>query len=222
MRSEAWKRLKVAAFVLVGGLVSSAALALPWDLDMVDSQNVKAYERLMAPLPDGVNPQPNLLSPKSYVWVGDQIAMRDPNHSQIDPEVATMHAPFPDSDAARETGGKMYGIYCTPCHGDGTTLGPLAADGKFPKGIIPVLTGPNGRLHTKTDGWIYYTIRNGSFAGAKLVPGVVANTQFMPPYGYMMTETEQWSLVYYLRTLPGSTYDIAPPAPATTPTENPK
>jgi len=49
--------------VAAAGLaLSGQALAMPWDLDMVDAETVKAYERAMAPLPAGVMSQPNLLT----------------------------------------------------------------------------------------------------------------------------------------------------------------
>jgi mono/diheme cytochrome c family protein len=197
-------RIALGACVLGGlALASSAALALPWDVDMVDQVNIKAYERKMEPLPDGVVAQPNILSPKSYVMVDGQLALRDQNHKPTDPEAATITSPFPADAASLATGQKMYGIYCTPCHGDGITLGALSQPGRVP--AIPQLAGPDGRLHRLTDGWVYYTIRNGSVS------------QIMPPYGYTMTETEQWSLVQYLRTLDNGQYVPPEPTPAPAP-----
>jgi mono/diheme cytochrome c family protein len=174
--------------------MSSVALGMPWDLDMVDSLAVKAYEAIMRPLPDGVVSQPSVLSPKTT----------ERAYGHTDPEVAGLVNPLPADQASLDRGEKMYGIYCTPCHGDGQNLGPLSAPGRVP--AIPVLTGADGRLHRLTDGWVYVTIRKGSLS------------QIMPPYGFMMSDTEMWSLVHYLRTMPGSAY--VPPAPTeTTPAE---
>ena len=204
--------LATSAFVLAGLGVGSVAFGLPWDVDMVDGFQVKGYEvqRVvdgkaigMQGLPDGIVAQPNLISPKSYGFLGPDGTpqMRTPDHKQTDPEVATLAPPFPPSDKALATGEKMFKTYCTPCHGDGKTLGPLSAPGRVP--AIAVLAGPDGRLQRQTDGWVYYTIKNGSVS------------QIMPPYGYMMTETEMWSLVHYLRTLDNGQYvPPAPPAPA--------
>ncbi len=82
----------------------------------------------------------------------------------------------------------MYGIYCTPCHGDGVVVGAVGEPGRFP-GVVP-LAGPRGIAKSRTDGWIYLTIRNG---GA-----------IMPNYGWAMSDEEMWAIVDYVRTLPNA------------------
>ena len=89
----------------------------------------------------------------------------------------------------------MYNIYCTPCHGDGETVGPVGEPGRFP-GVVS-LAGAAGVAKLRTDGWIYLTIRNG---GA-----------IMPYYGWAMSDDEIWATVHYIRTMPNSQY--IPPAP---------
>lgn len=176
--------------VVVAGLAAStAAFGLPWDVDMVDGQGVKAYERLMRPLPAGVVAQPNLISPKSY----------EPVFPQGSPEANALTSPYGDGPEMQAEGRKMYEIYCTPCHGDGVKLGPLSLPGRVP--IIPALAGSAGRLANLSDGRVYMTIREGS------------PSKVMPPYGYMMTDREQWSIVHYLRTLDNGAYK--PPASGT-------
>ena len=54
----------LAMMVLSG--VSTAAWALPWNVDMVDSDAVKAYEQEMRTLPQGVVAQPNALTPLGW------------------------------------------------------------------------------------------------------------------------------------------------------------
>lgn len=183
--------------IVAGGVGVSAGVAfgLPWDIDMADSQAVKAFEQPMRPLPEGSVPQPNTLAPKGYAT----------NFAPMAAEAAAARSPIDATPENLALGERMYGIYCTPCHGDGVNLGPLAAPGRVP--AIPVLSGADGRLKNLSDGWVYSTIRNGSVS------------QIMPPYGYMMTEYEMWSVVLYMRTLEGAAF-VPPAAPA--PTENPQ
>ncbi len=182
------------ALMVVAGLAgSTAAFGLPWDVDMVDGATVKAYEQLMRPLPLGVVSHPSVESPKSY----------QPVYPQTSPEASAIVSPYDDSPELRAEGVKMYGIYCTPCHGDGVKLGPLSLPGRVP--IIPALSGSAGRLPTLSDGRVYMTIREGS------------PSKIMPPYGYAMTDREQWSIVHYLRTLDNGAYKPPAPAPAEAP-----
>jgi mono/diheme cytochrome c family protein len=183
-------RRQLRAF-LVAALVlgtSSVALGLPWDVDMVDTRAVKAYERAMPGLPVGTVSQPNLTSPIGY----------SPNLRRESPEGQALVNPLPDDEATRAKGQAMMATYCAPCHGaDGINLGPVAQPGRVP-GVVP-LAGPAGIVKLRTDGWLYLTIRNG---GA-----------IMPSYSWAMSDTEMWSLVRYLRTLPNS--QPPPPAPVT-------
>lgn len=182
--------LAVAAVIVAGLAGSTAAFGLPWDVDMVDGQQVKGYEQVMRPLPAGVVAQPNSISPKSY----------QPVYPQTSPEAAAMMSPYDDGPELQAEGRKMYDIYCTPCHGDGAKLGPLALPGRVP--IIPALSGSAGRLANLTDGRVYMTIRHGS------------PSKVMPAYGYTMTDREQWSIVAYLRTMDNGAYKPPAAAPA--------
>jgi mono/diheme cytochrome c family protein len=168
------------AAVVVGLTVSwSAAFGLPWDLDMVDSQAVKAYEQPMRPLPDAVAAQGNMVSPKHFIR----------NYANTkDPAAASLKSPFEATEQSVAKGMVMYKTYCSPCHGDdGVHLGMLAQPKRVPG--VPPLAGPESRITTTNlnDGNIYLTIRNGSLS------------KIMPPYGYMMKEEEMWSIVQFLR-----------------------
>lgn len=187
------RTLKGAA--LVAGLgFGSTAFALPWNLDMVDSQAVKAYERYMAPLPDGVMSQENLLTPvayrRAYPW-----RATEPGAPETWQLVKTMNNPFSSGPEDLELGARMYEVYCAPCHGDGVNLGPVSEKG-YPG--VAILGGDAGVLKTKSDGHVFYTIYRGSLSG------------LMPAYGYAMTEEEMWSIVSYMR---ASFPNSAAPAP---------
>lgn len=175
-----------AGAVLAGLGWSAVAVALPWNLDMVDSDAIKAYEAEMRPLPEGVMSQDHLLTPAAYQknWVRETA------------EGQALTNPYTTDDAFLAQGEKMYGVYCAPCHGgDGVNLGAVAAPGRYP--AVAVLAGPTGRLKNLTDGHVYLTVRNGG--------GI------MPRYGWAMNDSEMWSVVSYMR---ASFEDSAAPAPA--------
>lgn len=174
-----------AGLVLLSLGVSTAAFGLPWDIDMADSKALDAYRLLMKGLPEGVVAQENVLTPTRFT----------PSLDRNTPEGQALTAPFPATPEVLAEGQRMYGIYCTPCHGDGQNLGPVAEPGRFP-GVVP-LAGPAGVAKMRTDGWIYNTIR---FGGA-----------VMPAYGWAMNDHEMWSIVHYLRTMPQSQYRAPTP-----------
>lgn len=166
--------------------VSTAAFGLPWDVDMADSRNVKAYERDMGTLPEGVVAQRNLASPTHHA----------PNFVRGSAEGEALGNPLPDDAATRALGQRMFGVYCTPCHGaDGASGGPVTSGpGRVPPATP--LTGPLGRAKSVSDGWLYLTIRNGS--------------AIMPSYSWAMTDDEMWAVVRHVRTLPGARFQTTP------------
>lgn len=175
---------KVAGLTALVALSSTVAFGLPWDIDMADSQSVKAYEKEMIPVPSDSVPQAHVLTPAPKV----------PNVALGSAAMNTLKSPLEVNDANTELGKKMYDTYCTPCHGSGTELGPVSKNG-YPG--IAMLAGSGGRLKAIPDGRLYVTIRNGY--------------GLMPAYGWAMNDTEMWALVQFARTLPTSKY--VPPAP---------
>jgi mono/diheme cytochrome c family protein len=179
--------LTIGVTLLATTVVSGVAFGLPWDTDMANSESIKAYEAPMAPLPAGVVAQPNMLSP-------DIASM---NYDRMTPEGQALQSPF---DADLVLGEKMYSIYCSHCHGDGTTLGAVAygPQNKTPHGLpaVHLFGTPPKMASLRSDGYIYLTIRNG---GA-----------IMPRHGYAMSDREMWAVVSYLRSQPGGAYALAP------------
>lgn len=185
----------VRGFVFLAGMAaSSVAWALPWHIDMADAEMFKAYEREMAGLPEGVMSQQNLLTPIAYRR----------NYARGSEVGEALTNPLDSSDAAvLERGERMYGVYCTPCHGDGVNLGPVAQPGRYP--AVAVLAGDGGRLQHVSDGWVYLTLRNGG--------------GLMPAYGHAMNDDEMWSVVAWMRaTLPNAAAPVPEP-PAEAPSE---
>lgn len=199
-------RRPVAASAAVAScLFSAAALGLPWDVDMADSQAKDGYtcweyttndagERIcadsMRTLPEGVVSQPNILTPNAYTV----------DYDKMDERWATLTNPVASSPEALATGERMYAIYCTPCHGKVVNNGIPELGNVSKAGLNGVvgLVGATGVLKDRTDGHVYRVIRKGN--------------AIMPAYGWAMTDQEMWSLVHYLRTLNGGAY--VPPAPA--------
>jgi mono/diheme cytochrome c family protein len=96
---------------------------------------------------------------------------------------AARRNPIPASADSVRTGGELFTIYCTPCHGtSGQGDGPVST--KF----VPPADLTNPELHkVRTDGyWQSYL----SVGGA-----------VMPSYAEALTAEERWHVVNYLRTL---------------------
>jgi len=194
MRSLSTIRGVRAVLVAAGLAVSATALAFPWDFDMADSQSFKAYEIAMVPPPEGSVAQPNLLTPRD---LPRPLATNDP-------AAQAKTNPYEVDDALLVTGEKMYATYCWPCHGTDATLGPVAGPGRWPmvgegsaaRSTIMPLVGPTSTVKVRTDGFIYHYVRNGGVN--------------MPSYGWAMSDREIWSVVAYLRTVPGNKSILAP------------
>lgn len=189
------RRAAAAALAIAGALATSTvALGLPWDIDMSDGRQVKAYEMDMRTLPEGVVSQPT-------APVQSALSGFAPNHVRTSPEGEALANPLAADPSAVETGKVMFQTYCTPCHGDGINLGPIAGDPPARLPGVSVLAGPNGVARTRSDGYIYLTVRNGG--------------NVMPSYGWAMNDREMWSTVAYVRTLENAARAPAPADGAT-------
>jgi mono/diheme cytochrome c family protein len=175
----------------LGLLASSTALAFPWDIDMVDAYFYRGYEWAMMKLPEGV------VSQDLYVANADRMtpagqALTNPNGLP--------------TEATIKHGERMFGVYCATCHGAEGKGGAEVMRNDPTKGInrypvpAPMLSGTGNVSQSRTDGYIYLTIRNGAAV--------------MPGYNQAMYDHEMWSIVSYIRTLEGAAY--VPPAPPPT------
>jgi mono/diheme cytochrome c family protein len=81
-----------------------------------------------------------------------------------------------------EYGKKLFGIYCTPCHGaSGRGDGLVGAKMVRPADITAA------KYIAMKDGFFYYVIRNGS--------------GLMPPYAESLSSSERWHVINYVRRL---------------------
>lgn len=99
-------------------------------------------------------------------------------------EAKTLRNPVKSTDWTLSQGKELYGIYCTPCHGEtGAGDGPVA-----PKFVpTPVSLRPGSRAASLSDGEIYRVLTAG--AGG------------MPSFRADLSPEERWKIVSYLRTL---------------------
>ncbi|MCB9758685.1 MAG: cytochrome c [Alphaproteobacteria bacterium] len=178
----------------VGWTLVESTMGYPWMtwfIDMMDAQYVRAYERPMAQLPEGV------VSRNMYVA----------NYDRNTPEGQGLTHKYTVDEDFIAKGEWSFNTYCVPCHNNGGTgMGPVTDNSSGKRFRIPgvALAGAGGVAKTRTDGYIYLTIRNG---GA-----------LMPSYSWAMSDEEMWAVVSYIRTLPESKY-IPPAPPADAPEE---
>ena len=100
------------------------------------------------------------------------------------------HNPLEASTANLEEGKRLFGIYCTPCHGEtGQGDGTLVQNGKFP--APPSYSSANssrgGLMRDLTDGKIYHTITYG--------------LNMMGSHASQLNPDERWKVVMYVHEL---------------------
>lgn len=158
----------LAAALSVGLLaIPRAALAFPWSIDMFRGASVQPLAR--APR----NQPPGTLSIHGHAPMSRQVASE------------TLHNPLEPTKSVLAHGKVLYDDNCSVCHGDtGQGDGTVRFLLKVPP---PALTA--GMATARTDGYIYATIRNGSY--------------IMPAYADAMSPEERWEVVLYIRSLQG-------------------
>ncbi len=162
-----WVFLFVVLLVGAAVLLMGGVLVLRWTNNMTQTVKVVPGEQIFA-MPTGSVPRSG-----GELWLPREereVAAKRPNPIRNTPESAA-------------TGQKLFGIYCTPCHGlGGKGDGPVS-----PKFIPPPdLTQPSIQKG-RTDGYIHHVMGTG---GA-----------IMPAYGEALTPEERWHVVNFLRTL---------------------
>lgn len=203
------KSLNRTRWVVAAGLFAAGvAWASPWDIDMINGVNFKAFEWKMRATPVGAV-QTSPWGPK------DDGAYQTAYVAPVDrakPEIDALVNPYPADPANIAEGKHLFEVTCTPCHGPlGKGGGPVTQNDpaqnirRFPI-PAPLLSGPGNVSSLRSDGYIYATIRNG---GA-----------LMPAYGISLTDHERWSVVSYIRTMEGTAH--TPPAPVQPAGELPK
>ncbi len=167
---------------IAGLLVSSAAVAAPWDIDLVDADFYRGYEWDMMDVPDG--------AVSRNMYYGEYT-----NLHRLSPEGQAMKNPYSSEQIKRADGERMFSVYCATCHGTKGLGGAPVADNSNGKRYPippPMLSGEGAISAARSDGYIYLTIRYG---GA-----------LMPSYGSALNDDEMWAIVSYIRSLPGTAH----------------
>lgn len=195
-----------------GLLVAGLAWASPWDIDMVDSAAVKAYESPMRHTRiEGTIQRAQGGIPRAKPAGGYQNDYIAPLVNKDGPEVDALVNPFAGDAAHIEKGQQLFRASCATCHGlEGKGGGPTTYNKPDPdpakairrfNAAAPLLSGKGAVTATRSDGHIYATIRYGR--------------NNMQAYATSLTDEERWSVIAYLRSLDGAQYTPpAAPAPA--------
>ena len=153
--------------------------------------------------PNGINPHGmNMREPvKGTIARGqmDFASYSMPVSNESYEASASLKNPLPATESHLKAGERAYKINCTPCHGDdGKGDGTIVKDGKFP----PPPSYDSERIRATPEGKMYYSIRYGK--------------NLMGPYGTVLSPTQIWQVVHYIKTLRGSTEAASPKADSTT------
>ena len=101
------------------------------------------------------------------------------------PEADKLKNPFTGDIKSTEKGKVLYGIYCTPCHGE-----KGKGDGSA---SLSIKTKPadhtSPKIQKQSDGAIYWKLTEGR------------SSLEMVSYKYALSDNERWYLVNYIRTL---------------------
>lgn len=161
------KKITLAIALLVAPAV---AQAWPWSKDMSEQISVKPQE--------SVNPA----SPGMATYPEHSVPVPGTANFVKDMEAADKQKnPVPATQKSVELGGRLFGIYCTPCHG-------YAGKGDGLVGQKLVLQPYNltaDQTKERSDGFIWGMM---TFGGA-----------VMPSYANDLSPTERWHVVNYVR-----------------------
>lgn len=155
-------------------LVADAALALPFNSDMVDTQ-MKTGE-VMRPKPLGSVPIGSL---KNRVMTAD--------------EAAALTNPHPDDAGSIENGERLFMVNCLPCHGN-------IAVRPYKKGLVAEAIVQNiGVDMNKPPDITVEMYRRPQMSDGALYGRIHLGFGMMYPVGWKLSEDEHWDLVNYVR-----------------------
>ena len=163
-------------FVIALLLAPSLAHAWPWSQDMANQVGIKPQESV-----DPANPGMKAFPKRSVPVAGTTVMVKDQEAAR------KMANPVPADNKSVATGGRLFAIYCTPCHGQSGT-----GDGLVGAKLIMKpwnLTSSND-MHS----WNPREYPDGHIFGYMTLGGAV-----MPSYANDLSATERWHIVNYVR-----------------------
>ncbi|OFZ66956.1 MAG: cytochrome C [Betaproteobacteria bacterium RBG_16_56_24] len=162
--------------VIASLLAPSLAHAWPWSQDMANQVSIKPQESA-----DEAKPGMKVFPRRSVPVAGTSVYVKDI-------EAATKMAnPVPADAKSVDAGGRLYAIYCTPCHGQSGT-----GDGLVGAKLImkPWNLTPSNEIHS----WDPKEYPDGHIWGYITLGGAV-----MPGYANDLSANERWHVVNYVR-----------------------
>ena len=180
------KKLSLAVILIV---LPSLAQAWPWSMDMANNISTKPQESVDPDHP-GMQPFPS----RSVPVKGTTVFVKDADAARA------MNNPIAADEKSVAMGGRLFTVYCTPCHGtSGTGDGPVGE-----KLIMKPFNLTNSNdLHS----WNPKEYPDGYIFGMMTLGGAV-----MPSYANDLSPTERWHVVNYVRKV----LQKAPPVAAAT------
>jgi mono/diheme cytochrome c family protein len=128
-------------------------------------------------------------SPVDYDEPGPEMVQESPG--VVPAEFANLENPLEGNPQAIQSGNEAYDALCVQCHGEeGKGDGPAGQGMDPPPGNLADAT----RMATLSDGYLFWRISE----GGAFDPFI----SLMPAWGTLLSETEIWELVTYIRTLP--------------------
>ncbi|MBI5626999.1 MAG: cytochrome c [Nitrosomonadales bacterium] len=164
------------SLVVVLLLAPSLAYAWPWSQDMANQISVKPQASV-----DAANPGMKAFPKRSVPVAGTTVMVKDADAAR------KMANPVPADDKSVEQGGRLYAIYCTPCHGKSGTGDGLVGEKLIMK---PWNLTNSNEMHN----WDPKDYPDGFIWGYISLGGAV-----MPSYANDLSATERWHVVNYMR-----------------------
>lgn len=161
------KRLSLAVLLALSPVV---AHAWPWSMDMANQISIKPQESV-----DVNHPGPALFPQRSVPVPGTTVFVKDRDAAEKLPN------PVAADEKSVAMGGKLFAIYCVPCHGKSGTGDGYVGE----KLVLRPFDLTSDRLAGLPDGHIFGMM---TFGGA-----------IMPVYANDLSPTERWDVVNYVR-----------------------
>jgi len=162
-------RLTLAIALLVA---PALAQAWPWSKDMSEQISIKPQESV-DPNHPGMEPYPE----HSVPVPGTTVFLKDHDMETAD----KLKNPVVADKKSEELGGRLFGIYCTPCHGYQGKGDGLVGQ----KLVLQPFDLTSDRTKGLSDGYIFGMM---TFGGA-----------IMPSYANDLSPLERWNVVNYVR-----------------------
>ena len=155
------------------------AHAWPWSMDMANQISIKPQESV-DPANPGMNPFPKRSVPVPGTATSSiEVKDKDAAFKLVNP--------IPADKKSVDMGGRLFGIYCVPCHGKSGT-----GDGLV--GAKLIMTPFNLTSSNDMHPWDSKDYPDGYIFGMMTFGGAV-----MPIYAIDLSPTERWHVVNYIR-----------------------